>query len=269
MQKASRWLLTETTSVAGRRAVVVTMNSNKVNAINPAMLDDFESALTALETKVKLPVVLTGEPGNGTMCAGLDLAYLFGCEKAVSRERTNHVLSRLGVCIERLYSLPRPTVVAISGHALAGGAVIANSCDFRVGFKGGKASFGAIEVQVGVPFPSWAFITSFNATPVAHRGDAVLYGKRYTHDEAHAAGIFRELAPSENALVKQAVETATVLPEGSAGAFALVKQQMTEDAVKYCKERGAATMDRVMACLYSDEGWAQIQSTLSAMTRKK
>lgn len=73
----------------------------QVNAINPESLNDFESALTKIESS-KLPVVLTGEPGNSTMCAGLDLAYLFGCDKATSKERTFSVLSRLGVCVERL-----------------------------------------------------------------------------------------------------------------------------------------------------------------------
>ena len=185
----SRWGFAEVAGTNGRKALVVTMNSNKVNAINPEMLNDFESALSKIEGS-SLPLVLTGEANNSTMCAGLDLAYLFGCDRATSRDRTFSVLSRLGVCVERLHLLPRPTVAALSGHALAGGepkkrwtghtdclclfhllfvcfffkkkigAVIANSCDFRVGFRGGKAGFGAIEVPVGVPFPSWAFITT-------------------------------------------------------------------------------------------------------------
>jgi enoyl-CoA hydratase len=84
------------------------------------MLSDFESALTKMESG-SLPIVLTGEANNSTMCAGLDLAYLFGCDKSVSKERTFAVLSRLGLCVERLHVLPRPVVAALSGHALAGG----------------------------------------------------------------------------------------------------------------------------------------------------
>jgi enoyl-CoA hydratase/carnithine racemase len=110
---------------------------------------------------------------------------------------------------------------------------------------------------------------SYNATPVAHRADALLYGKNYTHDQAFSAGIFRELAPDQASVVKTAVDVATVLPTGSANAFALVKGLMTEDAVKYCKTRGPAIMEQVMGCLYSDEGWKQIQTTLSAMAKKK
>ncbi len=109
----------------------------------------------------------------------------------------------------------------------------------------------------------------FNATPVAHRADALLYGKNYSHDQAHAAGIFRELAPDQASVVKSAVDVATVLPAGSSNAFALVKGLMTEQAATYCKTRGPAIMDSVMNCLYSDQGWSQIQSTLSAMAKKK
>lgn len=110
---------------------------------------------------------------------------------------------------------------------------------------------------------------SFNATPVAHRADALLYGKNYTHEQAFSAGIFRELAPDQASLVQTSVDVATVLPGGSAAAFALVKGLMTEQAVNYCRTRGPAIFEQVMNCLYSNEGWNQIQATLSAMAKKK
>ena len=262
-------MMKETVHAAnGRKALVVTMNSNKVNAINPAMLDDFEKALSHLERQ-PLPVVLTGEPGNSVMCAGLDLVALFGVERSRSRALVFDVLSRLGVCVERLYSLPRPTVAALSGHALAGGAVVANSCDFRVGVAGSRAGFGAIEVPVGVPFPAWAFVTTFNATPTTQRADALLYGKRYSHDEALRVGILSDAAADAASLVEKAVERATVLPEGSSRAFAMVKELMVEQAVQYCREKGPRIMDKVMETLYSDEGWNHIQGTISNMQKKK
>lgn len=265
----SRWSAVATKSAAtGREALVVTMNSNKVNAMNPAWLDDFHSMLDHLETLPTQPVVLTAE-GGSTFSAGLDLGFLFACSREESRERTFHVLDRLGEGILRWHALPHVTVAAISGHALAGGAVLSNASDFRVGYAGGKSHFGAIEVPVGVPFPPWAFITTKNATPVTLVNDAILFGRRFSHEECANYGMFRSLAPNRDALLDHAVGVATELSPGSMAAYALVKEQIVAEALQYCKAHGVRVMDQVMNTLYSDDGWAHIQAMLKAKIKKK
>ena len=119
----------------------------------------------------------------------------------------------------------------------------------------------------GVPFPAWAFITTKNATPVTLHNDAILYGRRFSHDECAKHGMFRSLAPSADKLEEHAVEVATELPEGSYSAYALVKEQIVYDAMRYCQEHGPRIMDQVMDRLYSEKNWAQIQKTLAAMKR--
>ena len=91
----SRWASLTRKAASGREALVVTMNSNKVNAMNPQWLDDFHALLDSLEALPPQPVVLTGAPGP-TFSAGLDLGFLFGCSQEESKERTYLVLDRLG-----------------------------------------------------------------------------------------------------------------------------------------------------------------------------
>lgn len=259
-----KWTIAQT-----ERAHVVTMNSNKVNAINPAFLDDFHGALDALERLPRLPVVLAGELENGTYCAGLDLPYLFGqVGKDESAKRTRFVLDRLGEGIMRLHAFGAPTVACISGHALAGGAVIANACDFRVGYRGGNAQFGAIEVSAGVPFPAWAFAVTKSATPVAEVPNAILYGGRYSHEQAFAAGIFRSLAADKSKVLEQAVAQATVLAPSCLDAFATVKRQLVAPNVRYVAESGPAIMEEVMNYLFSGPGWSLVQSTIAGIKKK-
>ena len=52
----------------------------------------------------------------------------------------------------RLYTLPMPLVVACTGHALAGGALLVLTGDVRVAARG-AFRIGLNEVQLGLPLP--------------------------------------------------------------------------------------------------------------------
>jgi enoyl-CoA hydratase len=41
----------------------------------------------------------------------------------------------------------------VDGHAIAGGAILANACDIRVCEDDGRIRLGLTELKVGVPFP--------------------------------------------------------------------------------------------------------------------
>jgi len=66
----SRW---DIARVAGVQ--VVTMTSNKVNAMNDDFCSDLQAAIVELQSAEALPVVLTG--AGRCFCAGLDLRELY------------------------------------------------------------------------------------------------------------------------------------------------------------------------------------------------
>src|SRR5918996_140823 len=68
------------------------------------------------------------------------------------RARGIETMSRL---FERLFRFQKPTVAAVNGHAIAGGAVLTCACDYRISSEGSHR-IGFSEVAVGVPFPRWA-----------------------------------------------------------------------------------------------------------------
>ena len=72
-----------------------------------------------------------------------------------------------------LWTLPKPTVAMVNGHAIAGGTIIALACDFRITCEG-RHKFGLNEVSIGLVFPQGAFeIARMALTPRALR-DAAL-----------------------------------------------------------------------------------------------
>ncbi|MGU1081739.1 crotonase/enoyl-CoA hydratase family protein [Pseudomonas aeruginosa] len=106
----------------------LTLNNGKVNAISPAVIDAFNQALDqALQDKAV--VIVTGQPG--ILSGGYDLKVMTsGPENAVNLVAAGSTLAR------RLLSHPYPVIVACPGHAVAKGAFLLLSADYRIGVDG-------------------------------------------------------------------------------------------------------------------------------------
>src|SRR5215475_11661076 len=114
---------------------VVTMNTNKVNAQNPAFFDDLHSAFDRLEAQFSdAAIALTGT-GN-VFSAGLDLDHHFPLFARQSLKEIDAWFDAYRATNLRLFTYPRPTVAAINGHVYAGGFITAIVCDHRIAAEG-------------------------------------------------------------------------------------------------------------------------------------
>lgn len=119
----------------------LTLNNGKVNAISPDVIDAFNAALDQA-TADRAVVIITGQPG--ILSGGYDLKVMTaGPKEAVSLVTAGSTLAR------RLLSHPFPVVVACPGHAVAKGAFLLLSADYRIGVDG-PFSIGLNEVQIGM-----------------------------------------------------------------------------------------------------------------------
>ncbi|WP_417697747.1 crotonase/enoyl-CoA hydratase family protein [Pseudomonas sp.] len=119
----------------------LTLNNGKVNAISPDVIAAFNTALDQSVTD-RAVVIITGQPG--ILSGGYDLKVMTaGPKEAVSLVTAGSTLAR------RLLSHPFPVVVACPGHAVAKGAFLLLSADYRIGVDG-PFSIGLNEVQIGM-----------------------------------------------------------------------------------------------------------------------
>ncbi len=174
---------------------VVTMTSNKVNAMNDDFFSDLQAAIAELQSAEVLPVVLTGT--GGCFCAGLDLRTLY----ELDRVTLTSFVDRLDATVLAWLSLPRPTVAAINGHAIAGGCVLALACDLRVAVDRG-ALIGMNEVQVGIPFPAVPLAVARHGLSPSHAREVLLAGSLYAPENARARGLVDELAPASEVVTR-------------------------------------------------------------------
>ena len=119
----------------------LTLSNGKVNAISPDVIAAFNAALDQAVTDRAI-VIITGQPG--ILSGGYDLKVMTaGPKEAVSLVTQGSTLAR------RLLSHPFPVIVACPGHAVAKGAFILLSADYRIGVDG-PFSIGLNEVQIGM-----------------------------------------------------------------------------------------------------------------------
>jgi enoyl-CoA hydratase len=202
------------------RTAVVRIDRPPANAMDPELVGELVAAAGELRTARPEAIVLTGR--EGFFSAGLDLKVV---PKLDGRGRREMIMG-INRMVASWYALPHPVVVAVSGHAIAGGMVLALCGDYRVGSTAGK--LGLTEVQAGVPYPAGAItLVRSELSPPAARV-LVLAGRLYDPAGALELGLLDELAAPEN-LLPRALEVADELAALPAETYARVKQQLRGD----------------------------------------
>jgi enoyl-CoA hydratase len=172
-------------SVSGGLATVRLARAHG-NAINADLLRGLSDAFAKAGADPEVRGVLFAANGK-LFCPGLDLQELVELDRA-SMERFM-VLFR--DTLLEMYTLPKPVVAAVSGHAVAGGCVISLIADLRVLKRG--AMIGLNEVIVGVPLP---LSVAHLLRDTVHRPrleEVAVLGRNYSGEEAVAAGLVHEV----------------------------------------------------------------------------
>jgi enoyl-CoA hydratase/carnithine racemase len=165
---------------------VLRMDRPPANGLNRELVAALLEAVVAAPRDGHRGIVLTGR--DGMFSAGLDVPEMLMLGRPEIEQ-----FWRLFFSLNRaLASSPVPVLAAVSGHAPAGGAVLALHCDWRVGVRG-KFRMGLNEVQVGLPVPRTILIALTrlvgprSAAQLATRGDLL------SMEAAAAAGLLDEL----------------------------------------------------------------------------
>src|SRR5262249_19037144 len=141
-------------AVQSATAVITINRPDKRNAISRGLIAALADAFSrARDDAAARAVILTG---NGlAFCAGMDLAELQetvqGMASGVASAPRGLVwddVRQLGELYHLIYTLPKPTIAAVNGAAVAGGAGLVTVCDLAVAIP--EAKFGYPEVRRGL-----------------------------------------------------------------------------------------------------------------------
>lgn len=215
----------------------LTMDDGKANALSQAMIDGLLAALTRAEGEASA-VILAGRPER--FCAGFDLRVMMSSPAAAT------ALLRAGSeLLLRLYATPLPLVIACTGHALAGGALVVLTGDVRIG-AAGDYKLGLNEVAIGLPVPVLAMELARDRLRAAELARATLLAQIYAPETARDAGYLDAVVAPDQVLVR-AREEATRLGALARHAYRATKARLRGRTIDYIR----ATMDEDLRTLLS------------------
>jgi len=206
---------------------VIQMDDGKANALSRSVIDALIAALARAEQEASA-VVLAGRPER--FCAGFDLRVLQS-----SRAAATELLLAGSDLLIKLYRATIPLVIACTGHALAGGALIVLTGDYRVG-AAGEFKIGLNEAAIGMPVPVLAMELARDRLLPTELAHATLQAKIYNPEQAVIAGYLDVVVPADQALAR-AKQEATRLGALSRNAFRATKARLRDRTIEYIVAR--------------------------------
>lgn len=170
---------------------VITIERPPVNALDVALLNEIRDAITPLAQDDTVRAVLFRSGIPGIFIAGADLNTF------KEEETSAEAMEAFHSCFNRIEALPKPTVAAISGHALGGGCELTLACDFRLMIDDERSTIGLPEVTLGI-FPGAGGTQRLpRIVGQAKALDIIVHGRRLGARQALGAGLVTELLPEE------------------------------------------------------------------------
>ncbi|PID41712.1 MAG: enoyl-CoA hydratase [Proteobacteria bacterium] len=171
----------------------INLNNGKVNAISHEVIDALHAALDQAEKKSEV-VIITGQAG--IFSGGYDLKTMQkSLPDALALVKAGSSLSR------RLLSFPTPIISACEGHAIAKGAFILLSSDYRIGAAGGF-KIGLNEVAIGITMHYAGLEMAHYRLAIPFFERAVNTAEIFDPETAVKAGFLDEITEPENVLEK-------------------------------------------------------------------
>ena len=201
---------------------IITIANGKANAISHEVIEGLNAGLDKAEQENKI-VILTGQPG--IFSAGFDLKVMTKSPESAKGLVTKG--SRLSL---RMLSFPKPIIVACSGHAIAKGAFLLLSADYRIGVEG-DFKIGLNEVMIGMTMHHAGIAIARAKLSNTYLDRSVNNSEIYNPKDAVKAGFLDTIVP-ENNLLTTAIKVAKMLSQLNKKAHAATKLKVRRPHLK-------------------------------------
>jgi enoyl-CoA hydratase len=136
-------------AMEGQIARITLNRSEKLNALDPDMMDALEDAVSEAEQSRDVRVIILEATGEKAFCVGADILAWTALSPL---DMWSQWIQRGHRVFNRLERARQPVICAIQGFAYGGGLELALACDIRIATE--TARFAMPEVKLGT-VPGW------------------------------------------------------------------------------------------------------------------
>jgi cyclohexa-1,5-dienecarbonyl-CoA hydratase len=210
----------------------IDLNNPPLNVLDIAMMEELSQALTEIESRQDISVVVFGGVGTA-FSAGVDVA-------AHTRDKVDTMLAKFHAVIRTLVATRKVAIAAVRGHCLGGGAELAMVCDLV--YTAESATWGFPEIKLGC-YPPVAVTALAVLVGQKHAADLILTGRTITGSEAASIGLAnRAVAGAEVESIVR--ETVAHLSQLSPAALAITKKAIYAwDSIHF--DKGLARAEKI------------------------
>lgn len=238
--------MSHVTVIPRENYAILQLSRGKSNPINHDFVKALRTTLRSLldDRSVK-GVVLNGNPGFFSV--GLDLPELYSYDEAGFAAFWSDFMA----LISDMVAFDKPIVAAVTGHAPAGGCILAIGCDYRV-MAEGNYKIGLNEIPVGlvVPAPIFHLYAFWIGQRLAYQ--YLMEGKLYQPEQAREIGLVDEVVSGDAVLQTAELKLQQYL-RFNEQSWRLTKQQLKRELLKVMASISEADMKIFQAQWWSPE----------------
>ena len=161
-------------------------DDGKANALGHELIEQFFFALAEAESEAK-GLLIAGR--QGIFSAGFDLKEVKRGGRAAAE-----LVKKGAKLFHRMFDFPKPLVACCAGHAVAAGAFLLLSCDYRIGSRG-PFKYGLNETAIGMaPLPIFGNELALKRLSPRFLSRAVIQSEMFSPEDAFEAGFLDEIA---------------------------------------------------------------------------
>jgi len=204
------------------RVALITLSKGITNAIDGGLVEQLSAALSAAQADPQVQGIVLSSSNDKFFSIGFDIPQLYN----LPRDEFASFYGAFNALCMQLYSLPKPSVAAISGHAIAGGCILALCCDRRIIAEGRKL-MGLNEIKLGVPVPFVAECIVRQLVSGRHAREMLETGAFYPPEGLLQMGLVDGIEPGDK-ILERAIETLRPYENVPPEAYAAIKQSRVE-----------------------------------------
>jgi len=199
---------------------IVTLNRPKqLNALNDQLMDEMGAALQAFDADPSIGcMIITGS--EKAFAAGADIGAMATLSFADAYK--GDFITRNW---EKIRTIRKPVIAAVSGFALGGGCELAMMCDLIIAAE--NARFGQPEIKLGIIPGAGGTQRLPRAVGKAKAMDMALTGRMMDATEAERAGLVSRVVPLEK-LMEEALGAALMISDYSQIATMATKESVNQ-----------------------------------------